>query len=54
MIPTTKKNESGLFSDSLLDNIVKYVYSGFKCSLIIIGDLAQLPPIFSENSLSLD
>lgn len=54
MIPTVKKNETGLFSDSLLDNIVKYVYSGYKCSLIIIGDLAQLPPIFSENSLSLD
>lgn len=54
MIPTEKKNETGLFSDSLLDNIVKYVYSGYKCSLLIIGDLAQLPPIFSENSLSLD
>ena len=54
MIPTKKKNETGLFSDSLLDNIVKYVYSGYKCSLLIIGDLAQLPPIFSENSLSLD
>ncbi len=54
MIPTAKKNESGLFSDSLLDNIIKYVYSGFKCSLLIIGDLAQLPPINSENSLSLD
>ena len=54
MIPTVKKNETGLFSDSLLDNIVKYVYSGYKCSLLIIGDLAQLPPIFSENSLSLD
>ena len=54
MIPTVKKNETGLFSDSLLDNIVKYVYSGYKCSLLIIGDLAQLPPVFSENSLSLD
>ena len=46
MIPTVKKNETGLFSDSLFDNIVKYVYSGYKCSLLIIGDLAQLPPIF--------
>ena len=54
MIPTVKKNENGLFSESLLDNIIKYVYSGFKCSLLIIGDLAQLPPIFSEKSLSLD
>ncbi len=54
MIPTTKKNEMGLFSESLLDNIIKYVYSGFKCSLLIIGDVAQLPPIFSKNSLSLD
>jgi len=54
MIPTEKKNETGLFSDSLLDNIIKYVYSGFKCSLLIVGDLAQLPPIFSEKSLSLN
>ncbi len=54
MITTVKKNETGLFSDSLLDNIIKYVYSGFKCSLLIIGDLAQLPPIFSEKSLSLN
>ena len=54
MISTVKKNKTGLFSDSLLDNIVKYVYSGFKCSLLIIGDIAQLPPIFSNNSLSLD
>jgi exodeoxyribonuclease-5 len=54
MIPTTKKNEKNLFSESLLDNIIKYVYSGFKCSLLVIGDLAQLPPIFSEKSLSLD
>ena len=54
MIPTTKKNETSLFSESLLDNIIKYVYSGFKCSLLIIGDLAQLPPILSEKSLSLD
>tara|TARA_B100000886_G_scaffold10690_1_gene6935 strand:- start:3008 stop:4420 length:1413 start_codon:yes stop_codon:yes gene_type:complete len=54
MISTTKKNEKNLFSESLLDNIIKYVYSGFKCSLLVIGDLAQLPPIFSEKSLSLD
>ena len=54
MISTTKKNEKNLFSESLLDNIIKYVYTGFKCSLLVIGDLAQLPPIFSEKSLSLD
>lgn len=54
MISTNRNDGVGLFSQSLLDNIVKYVYSGFKCKLLIIGDTAQLPPVKSEISYALD
>ncbi len=32
-------------SGSLLDDLVKYVYSGTRCRLMLIGDAAQLPPV---------
>ena len=54
MIGTNRSDGVGLFSQSLLDNIVKYVYSGFKCKLLIIGDSAQLPPIKSNISYALN
>jgi len=54
MISTNRNDGVGLFSQSLLDNIVKYVYSGFKCKLLIIGDTAQLPPVKSDISYALD
>ena len=54
MISTNRGEGVGLFSQSLLDNIIKYVYSGFKCKLLIIGDVAQLPPVKSNISYALD
>ena len=54
MINTNRGEGVGLFSQSLLDNIIKYVYSGFKCKLLIIGDTAQLPPVKSHISYALD
>ena len=54
MISTNRNDGIGLFSQSLLDNIIKYVYSGFKCKLLIIGDIAQLPPVNSSISYALD
>ena len=54
MISTNRNDGVGLFSQSLLDNIVKYVYSGLKCKLLIICDTAQLPPVKSEISYALD
>ena len=54
MINTNRGDGVGLFSQSLLDNIIKYVYSGFKCKLLIIGDVAQLPPVNSNISHALD
>ena len=41
-------------SGCLLDDLVKYVYSGSNCSLLLLGDDAQLPPVGSLNSPALD
>jgi len=54
MISTERGDGIGLFSQSLLDNIIKYVYSGFKCKLLLIGDVAQLPPVKSNISYALE
>ena len=54
MISTERGDGIGLFAQSLLDNIIKYVYSGFKCKLLLIGDVAQLPPVKSNISYALE
>ncbi len=41
-------------SGRLLDDLVKYVYSGEGCSLLLLGDTAQLPPVMQPNSLALE
>ena len=35
---------------SLLDDLIGYVFSGENCRLLLIGDIAQLPPVGLENS----
>ncbi|MDC1025239.1 AAA family ATPase [Flavobacteriales bacterium] len=39
---------------SLLDDLIKYVYEGIDCKLILIGDTAQLPPVYLDVSPALD
>lgn len=39
---------------SLLDDLIRYVYSGEGCSLLLLGDDAQLPPVGSQESPALD
>lgn len=39
---------------NLLDDLVKYVYSGEGCKLILVGDGAQLPPVMEVESKALD
>lgn len=47
--------DNGTFgSGCLLDDLVRYVYSGAGCSLLLLGDDAQLPPVGSLNSPALD
>ena len=43
----------GFGSGILLDDLVKYVYSGEGCSLLTLGDDAQLPPVGSNVSPAL-
>ncbi len=41
-------------SGRLLDDLIRYVYSGSNCRLILLGDTAQLPPVGSPESPALD
>ena len=47
------KEAYGFGSGMLLDDLVKYVYSGEGCSLLTLGDDAQLPPVGSIVSPAL-
>jgi exodeoxyribonuclease-5 len=49
------QRDNGNFgSGCLLDDLVKYVYNGQGCSLLLLGDDAQLPPVGSMLSPALD
>ena len=39
---------------SLLKDLISYVYNGKNCKLMLVGDTAQLPPVGSEKSPALD
>lgn len=39
---------------SLLQDLISYVYNGKNCKLMMVGDTAQLPPVGSEKSPALD
>ncbi|MCH5334678.1 MAG: AAA family ATPase [Alistipes sp.] len=41
-------------SGSLLEDLVRYVRSGKRCRLILVGDSAQLPPVGSDDSPALN
>lgn len=41
-------------SGSLLEDLIKYVRSGQRCRLILVGDSAQLPPVGADHSPALD
>jgi exodeoxyribonuclease-5 len=41
-------------SGRLLDDLIKFVYEGKNCKLILIGDTAQLPPVKMDLSPALD
>lgn len=49
-------DNDGSFSErnSLLEDLIAYVYEGENCQLLLMGDTAQLPPINSEESPALD
>lgn len=41
-------------SGRLLDDLIQYVYSGENCRLILMGDIAQLPPVRQLESPALN
>ncbi len=41
-------------SGRLLDDLIEYVYSGDECSLLLLGDTAQLPPVMQPHSPALE
>lgn len=46
--------EGGGNGNSLLHDLVEYVYNSRNCKLLLIGDTAQLPPVGSELSIALE
>ena len=40
-----ENTDKGFGNRSLLEDLIKYVYDGIDCKLILIGDIAQLPPV---------
>ena len=45
--------DSTFGAGSLLGDLVRYVYQGQNCRMLLIGDSAQLPPVGEENSPAL-
>lgn len=45
---------SGGNHETLLQDLVNYVYNTNNCKLMLVGDTAQLPPVGSENSPALN
>ncbi|AMC09906.1 ATP-dependent endonuclease [Lutibacter profundi] len=54
MIPDSPSGTKLFENNSLLDDLISYVYSGVHCKLILIGDTAQLPPVKLDISPALD
>ena len=47
-------SDTSSFNSSLLQQLVRYVYSGAGCSMILVGDAAQLPPVGQSKSYSME
>ncbi len=54
MVPDTNTDSKVFEGQSLLDDLINYVYSGPGCQLMFVGDLAQLPPVHLNISPALD
>lgn len=47
-------SESSANRNSILDDLMDYVFEGTNCRLLLVGDNAQLPPVGLSNSPALD
>lgn len=46
--------DGSTLNNSLLQQLIRYVYSGNACSMILVGDSAQLPPVGQTSSRAMD
>ena len=53
MVSNSVGGETSFGSGCLLDDLVHFVYGGARCRLLLIGDMAQLPPVGEEESPAL-
>ncbi len=54
MLTDTREYNSPFGSGCLLDDLMRFVYNGQGCSLLLVGDTAQLPPVGSNESPALN
>lgn len=54
MISNNAYGNNSFGTGCLLDDLIRYVYSGENCRLLLIGDSAQLPPVGQEGSPALN
>lgn len=54
MISNKPSENSQFGSGKVLDDLIEYVYSGDNCSMILLGDTAQLLPIGQNSSPALE
>jgi len=54
MISNSGMDSSFFGSGRLLDDLIRYVYSGEGCRLVLLGDSAQLPPVSQLESPALN
>jgi exodeoxyribonuclease-5 len=54
MIGETTTDKGVFGRQNLLDDLISYVFEGANCSMILIGDSAQLPPVGVDESPALD
>ncbi|MDR2765708.1 MAG: AAA family ATPase [Tannerella sp.] len=53
MISNATTGNRAFGNSGLLDDLIRYVYSGQRCRLILMGDTAQLPPVSQLESPAL-
>lgn len=54
MIATRSGHETAFGTGNLLDDLVRFVFSGTRCHLLLMGDQAQLPPVGESESNALN
>ncbi|MDR1543707.1 MAG: AAA family ATPase [Prevotellaceae bacterium] len=54
MIANNYQDGSVFGSGRLLDDLVQYVYQGENCKMVLLGDTAQLLPVYQDFSPALD